>query len=65
MRDLGDRILNGREVLTKMEKLAIFGGEPVRQHPIYYGRQCIEQDDVEAVAKTLTSDLITCGPRVC
>ena len=44
-----------------MEKLAIFGGTPVRETPIYYGRQCIEQDDVEVVAKTLQSDLIT-GP---
>lgn len=47
-----------------MEKLAIFGGTPVRETAIYYGRQCIEQDDVDAVAKTLLSDLITCGPKV-
>lgn len=47
-----------------MEKLAIFGGTPVRETPIYYGRQCIEQDDVDAVINTLKSDLITCGPRV-
>lgn len=47
-----------------MEQLAIFGGSPVREHPIYYGRQCIEQDDIDAVVATLKSDLITCGPRV-
>jgi len=47
-----------------MEELAIFGGKPVREKPIYYGRQCIEQDDVDAVIQTLTSDYITCGPRV-
>lgn len=47
-----------------MEKLAIFGGTPVRETAIYYGRQCIEQDDVDAVVKTLLSDLITCGPKV-
>lgn len=46
-----------------MEQLAIFGGTPVREKPIYYGRQCIEQDDIDAVVKSLTSDLITCGPR--
>ena len=46
-----------------MEKLAVFGGIPVREKPIYYGRQCIEQDDIEAVVETLRSDLITCGPR--
>lgn len=47
-----------------MEQLAIFGGSPVREHPIYYGRQCIEQDDIDAVVATLKSDLITCGPKV-
>lgn len=47
-----------------MEELAIFGGTPVRETPIYYGRQCIEQDDIDAVAAVLRSDLITCGPQV-
>ncbi|MCM1057013.1 MAG: hypothetical protein NC517_05325 [Firmicutes bacterium] len=47
-----------------MEELAIFGGMPVREKPIYYGRQCIEQDDIDAVAAVLGSDLITCGPQV-
>lgn len=47
-----------------MENLAIFGGKPVRETKIHYGRQYIDQDDVNAVVKTLTSDLITCGPRV-
>lgn len=46
-----------------MEKLAIFGGTPVREKAIYYGRQCIEQDDIDAVTEALKSDLITCGPR--
>ncbi len=45
------------------EQLAIFGGKPVRENPIYYGRQCIEEDDVQAVADTLRSNLITCGPK--
>lgn len=44
-----------------MDQLAIFGGTPVRETPIFYGKQCIEQDDIEAVAKTLKSPLIT-GP---
>lgn len=47
-----------------MEELAIFGGTPVREKQIFYGRQCIEQDDIDAVAETLKGDLITCGPRV-
>lgn len=47
-----------------MEKLAIEGGCPVRSEKIYYGRQWIDEDDVKAVAETLTSDYITCGPKV-
>lgn len=47
-----------------MEKLAILGGKPVRETKIYYGRQCIEQDDIDAVVETLKGDLITCGPKV-
>lgn len=47
-----------------MEELAIFGGTPVRDTRIFYGRQCIEQDDIDAVVETLKDDLITCGPKV-
>jgi len=47
-----------------MSELAIFGGKPVRETPIYYGRQYIDEKDVAAVVETLTSDLITCGPKV-
>ncbi len=47
-----------------MEKLAIYGGAPIRKEKIFYGRQCIEADDVQAVSDTLLSPLITCGPKV-
>lgn len=47
-----------------MEQLAVFGGSPVRETPIYYGRQCIEQMDIDVVEKVLRSDLVTCGPKV-
>ncbi len=49
-----------------MEQLAIFGGTPVRKknEHIFYGRQWIEEDDVEAVKETLLSPYITCGPKV-
>lgn len=47
-----------------MEKLAINGGCPVRSNKIYYGRQWIDEDDIQAVADTLRSDYITCGPKV-
>lgn len=47
-----------------MSKLAIFGGKPVREDKIFYGKQCIEQDDVDAVTETLIGPYITCGPKV-
>lgn len=47
-----------------MDKLAIYGGTPVREEKIYYGRQWVDHSDVEAVNRVLTSDLITCGPKV-
>lgn len=47
-----------------METLAIQGGHPVRDTKIYYGKQWIEQDDIQAVCDTLKSDFITCGPQI-
>lgn len=47
-----------------MEKLAIDGGQPVRENKLYYGCQWIDEDDINAVVETLRSPLITCGPKV-
>jgi len=47
-----------------MEKPAILGGTPVRDSKIYYGRQCIGEDDIKAVADVLRGPFITCGPKV-
>ena len=47
-----------------MELPAILGGTPVREDKIFYGRQWVNEDDVKAVAETLVSDYITCGPKV-
>lgn len=47
-----------------MADLAIFGGTPVRETPIYYTRHWIEQDDIDAVVETLKSGAITCGPKI-
>lgn len=47
-----------------MEKLAVFGGKPVRDTKIFYGRQNVTEDDVKAVSEVLVSDYITCGPTV-
>ncbi|MBR5181056.1 MAG: UDP-4-amino-4,6-dideoxy-N-acetyl-beta-L-altrosamine transaminase [Clostridiales bacterium] len=47
-----------------METLAVNGGKPVRSEKIFYGKQWIDEDDVAAVAETLRSPYITCGPKV-
>ena len=47
-----------------MEQLAIKGGKPVRDTQIYYGRQWIDEEDIQAVETALRDRLITCGPRV-
>lgn len=47
-----------------MEKPAIAGGSPVRDTKLFYGHQYIDDDDVKAVSAVLTSDYLTCGPKV-
>ena len=47
-----------------MEKPAILGGTPVREDKIYYGRQWITEEDIQAVADVLRGPYITCGPKV-
>lgn len=47
-----------------MEKLAIHGGKPVRENPIYYGHQYIDEADIQAVIDVLKSDYLTCGPQI-
>ena len=47
-----------------MEKLALHGGKPVRETKIYYGKQLIDEEDIQAVTKVLKSDYLTCGPKI-
>ena len=47
-----------------IDRLAILGGKPIRKEKMYYGRHWIDEDDVAAVVETITSPLITCGPKV-
>lgn len=47
-----------------MDKLAVFGGKPVREKPIYYGHQYLDEEDIEAVVNVLKSDYLTCGPQI-
>lgn len=44
--------------------LAIHGGRPVRDMLLPYGRQCIDETDVQAVVDVLRSDWLTTGPKV-
>lgn len=44
--------------------LAIEGGEPVRSSFLPYGKQCIDNSDIAAVAEVLQSDWLTTGPKV-
>ena len=46
------------------EQLAIHGGTPVRTTPLGYGRQFIDEDDIQAVVNVLKSDYLTCGPAI-
>jgi perosamine synthetase len=45
-------------------RLALDGGEPVRSSVLPYGRQAIDDEDVQAVADVLRSDWLTTGPAV-
>ena len=47
-----------------MNKPAIAGGTPVRDTKLFYGHQYIDEADVKAVTEVLTSDFLTCGPKV-
>jgi perosamine synthetase len=46
------------------EALAIHGGSPVRRTLLPYGRQSIDESDIQAVVETLRSDWLTTGPKV-
>src|SRR5436190_6398300 len=46
------------------EALALHGGTPARNTLLPYGRQSIDEDDIQAVVETLRSDWLTTGPRV-
>src|SRR5579872_1942187 len=50
--------------LVSSEALAIHGGPPVRKTLLPYGRQSIDESDIEAVVETLRSDWLTTGPKV-
>ena len=47
-----------------VNRLAIEGGEPVRSTPLPYGRQWVDEEDIQAVVDILRSDWLTTGPKV-
>lgn len=47
-----------------MEKPAICGGTPACQTPIQYGKQYIDDADIQAVTEVLKSPFLTCGPQI-
>lgn len=46
------------------DKPAILGGEPVRSEKIYYGKQWINEADIQAVNEVLRGDYLTTGPHI-
>jgi UDP-4-amino-4,6-dideoxy-N-acetyl-beta-L-altrosamine transaminase len=46
------------------EALALHGGKPVRDRLLPYGRQSLDESDIQAVVETLHSDWLTTGPKV-
>jgi perosamine synthetase len=48
----------------KLETLAIHGGTPVRERFLPYGRQSVDDADVQAVVEVLKSDWLTTGPKI-
>ena len=49
---------------TKLEPLAIHGGIPVREKLLPYGRQSLDDGDIQAAVDVLQSDWLTTGPKV-
>jgi perosamine synthetase len=46
------------------QALAINGGSPVRASLLPYGRQSVDEADIQAVVEVLRSDWLTTGPKV-
>jgi perosamine synthetase len=49
---------------TELEALAVHGGRPVREKLLPYGRQSLDDADIEAVVEVLKSDWLTTGPTI-
>jgi len=49
---------------TKLETLAVHGGKPVREKLLPYGRQSLDDADIQSVVEVLKSDWLTTGPKI-
>jgi UDP-4-amino-4,6-dideoxy-N-acetyl-beta-L-altrosamine transaminase len=47
-----------------VDKLAIFGGKPIRDTYLSYGKQTVDESDIQAVVDVLKGDYLTTGPFV-
>ncbi len=47
-----------------MDKLAILGGKPIRDNYLSYGKQTVDDSDIQAVVDVLRGDYLTTGPFV-
>ena len=53
-----------RPAKSNRGELAIRGGRPVRDRVLPYGRQAVEEEDIQSVVEVLRSDWLTTGPKV-
>ena len=49
---------------SRQKELALYGGASVRKNLLPYGKQFVDQNDVQAVIEVLQSDWLTTGPAV-
>jgi perosamine synthetase len=50
--------------MTKENELAINGGTPIRESFLPYGRQCLDEDDIQSVLNVLKEEYLTTGPSI-
>lgn len=50
--------------MTSENKLAMTGGKPVRDSYLPYGRQWLDEDDIQSVVDVLRGDYLTTGPAI-
>jgi perosamine synthetase len=60
----GSRKLMVDKTLSEKNKLALHGGSPVREKLLPYGKQFVDEKDIQAVVSVLQSDWLTTGPAV-